>query len=806
MGFILKNTSGLINTRLTDTARQKLSQGSFNISYFQIGDSEVTYNTFGSLNLSSLNILEPNFNSQNSTGSPQNNKQNIKYPYYVDGTEGNTYGIPYLASDVSPIYNSTTMRGFFTGETTNETITSWSALTDNQHVINSNYVIDMSTLDGYNNIILKFSGCNTNIVRQPSIGDFITIYYDGNGYNNCSCDLGTPITPTPTPTPTVTPSYDECIVYPTPTPSSTCCLTPTPSCGPEPITECVMSVSSGYTILTYKIVDICNLGLTVDRLLPNFTNLNEDCYYARTLIYPPNMTSLYDSITPSQHWSEDIINFESICTTDEFDVKIWNMNIPWSESPAGLNSSVYKDYTKFGSTSYLGTKEYLGYMSNSGQTINNTVNYVNSLGDVIIVPPKDQKSISIIHYTNQSIDLFYGEKFALEPYDNTTPEDTTGEGRNFRLHMPTLMWHKSPTCGNGQTFWVDPPGFDSLTISGSPLFKVNYIRSTKNVSMNQPGIRYYNLWDTNINEYNNGYPNRVGKVFPDQKIIVIDDEEIIAALSYKSNRNWTLPSPRISLIAPNTCEINNGSISVDGVLSGSSEYMYVTYRLSNSELFTNSLHCNYYSKIRGTTITPTNLNSNNVGIRFGNEFPCLNQIPELSTTLNTGFVADTFEIICQKVTGDVRPDPSLWRVIDFTSMVSATTINGYITVEGLTGTTFIITSDDYDNAENNIYDLDYLSLPENNYTGTSLNFGDEYYFYGALETDIQATIYEMKYKVNLSATEFQATSNPTWSSTVKPYISEIGLYDDEDNLMIISKLQSPVLRQGLQQFLIKFDF
>jgi hypothetical protein len=64
----------------------------------------------------------------------------------------------------------------------------------------------------------------------------------------------------------------------------------------------------------------------------------------------------------------------------------------------------------------------------------------------------------------------------------------------------------------------------------------------------------------------------------------------------------------------------------------------------------------------------------------------------------------------------------------------------------------------------------------------------------------------MKYKVNLSATEFQSSTNPTWSSTVKPYISEIGLYDTEDNLMIISKLQSPVLRQGLQQFLIKFDF
>ena len=45
MSFIVKNTSGLINTKLTDTGRLKLSQGTFQVKYFQIGDSEVSYNT-----------------------------------------------------------------------------------------------------------------------------------------------------------------------------------------------------------------------------------------------------------------------------------------------------------------------------------------------------------------------------------------------------------------------------------------------------------------------------------------------------------------------------------------------------------------------------------------------------------------------------------------------------------------------------------------------------------------------------------------------------------------------------------------
>ena len=86
-----------------------------------------------------------------------------------------------------------------------------------------------------------------------------------------------------------------------------------------------------------------------------------------------------------------------------------------------------------------------------------------------------------------------------------------------------------------------------------------------------------------------------------------------------------------------------------------------------------------------------------------------------------------------------------------------------------------------------------------------MNFGDEYYFFGEINTDIQATIYEMMYKVNLNYTEFQNTSNPTWTPGTKSYITEIALLDDNKDVLVVSKLQSPVLRQGIQQFLVKFD-
>ena len=162
-------------------------------------------------------------------------------------------------------------------------------------------------------------------------------------------------------------------------------------------------------------------------------------------------------------------------------------------------------------------------------------------------------------------------------------------------------------------------------------------------------------------------------------------------------------------------------------------------------------------------------------------------------------------MLAQKVITGQRPDPTQWKLIDFTSQASQYSINGYLTQESLTATTFIVTAENYASAP--YYNLnDYIDLVPINQTGEVLNFGDEYYFYGSLETDIQATIYEMKYKINLSEAEFLISQNPTWTKGTKSYISEIALMDENKDILVISKLQSPVLRQGIQQYVVKLDF
>jgi hypothetical protein len=672
-------------------------------------------------------ILMPPYNAQNNTGFPQSTKNYIKYPYYMQGTSGNTYGIPYMESEYVSIYNTAEPRGFFSGDST-----CWYVQPCSAYTINSEFDTDTTLLDG--GILVEASSnplaCDTTANGTIEIGDLITIFY--NQTDLCSC-------------------YQSC--YPT---------------------------------LTYRVTyyDSGSNLIGLDRPCVNFTNITTTAN-SRLMVYPSGMTELYDTITPAGHWNDDVVNYESLCYTDQISSLIWNMNIIWSESIAGLNNAIYQDYNYYNSKDYIGTKEYLGYMSSLGQSATTDVYYYNSYNEKIIVTPEEQKSIAVIHFTNQSINNFYGEKFAVEEYDVNNPGET-GQARNFKLHIPTVMWHKGTNCCSGETFYIDPP------VNGGGFMEQGLLLSSKNSDMNNPGIRYYTLWDNHSTS--TGLPSRIGKVFPDDQLVVIDDPEIIAILSYKSNRNWTLPAPKLTLTAPNIC---NGDINSDGVLSAETETLWVSYGFYNNSTFTSSLHCQYYQQIIGPTSGCTNY-SMDVSLIFGNEFGCMN------TDGIVGFVAEEFYVIAQKVTTGDRPNPNLWKEIDFTDQLSGYTVNGYITPQGLTASTFTITSTLYDNAPT--HDMgSVLYLPTVGSTG-ELNFGDEYYFYGNIETDIQATIYEMKYRINLPSGMFMNSSNPSWNNSLTPYFNEIGLYDSENDLIFISKMQRPTQRSGIQQIMIKYDF
>ena len=735
MSYIIKNTAALINTKLTDAARKKISQGKFDISYFQVGDSEVCYDCVNGLNLTDLNVLMPQDNGQNLAPAPEKNRMHVKYPLFLDSTSGATYGIPFDASYIDNIYNSAAPRGFFSGDS----ISGFTLLTTSAYTINPNFYVENTSLTSGTTLTLSGISLNPSVSGTVTPGMLLTIFSSNS----------------------ITPLSGSAPIY----------------------TYVVVSVTGDSSTAT-------TITIEVDRNLPNFTTLGYTGS-SNVLFYPSGMTALYDSVTPQPYWNIDAFNFESNCDISQTDVKVWNMNIPWTESPAGTLNTIYQDFNYYPSTGYTGTKEYLGYKSDDGQKDTDRVYYYNSFSEEITVKPSDQKAIAIVHYTNQAIDNYYGEKFAMQDYDPNNPGNT-GQARNFKLSIPWLMWHKNPNGTIGEDFYTDPSGFTSLN-----LFEVHYIKSKKDIQFNTPGLRYYHLWDTHANT--DGYPNRVGKVFPDMKLIVFDDEEIVATLNSKSNRSWTLPAPKVGLVTPNTFSGILGG--VQGLLSGDSESLFLTYRLDSTG-FTNSLHCNYYSKISGNdqSLLP---GASDIIVRFGNEFPSL--VSNISTT-PSGFTANNFKLLAQKVpSGTTRPSVTQWREIDMFSQISATTSSGYLTLNSLTGVTYQITKDLYDNAP--IYNLnDYISLPVLNQTGQTFNFGSDYFFFGNIQTDIQATIYVMNFLVNLGQTQFFDSSNPTWNNTVPPYITEVGLYNADKELMVISKIQSPEKRQGIQQYPIKLDF
>lgn len=110
------------------------------------------------------------------------------------------------------------------------------------------------------------------------------------------------------------------------------------------------------------------------------------------------------------------------------------------------------------------------------------------------------RKLGVIHYTNSSPANVYAEGFYLN-----TPI----------LEIPTIMWHKSTSKTLGTTL--------------RPYGSVKFLTGVTTTL----GLEYYDLADSS--------GNVVGKVFTDLKIFVIEDQELLFAMSYKSNRSWTLP-------------------------------------------------------------------------------------------------------------------------------------------------------------------------------------------------------------------------------------------------------------------------
>jgi len=200
-----------------------------------------------------------------------------------------------------------------------------------------------------------------------------------------------------------------------------------------------------------------------------------------------------------------------------------------------------------------------------------------------------------------------------------------------------------------------------------------------------------------------------------------------------------------------------------------------------------AIHCNYINK--------TQIETENINIHgFKLYFPNPDEFRFLNNTLNgVGYTANKIYILFQIVDntnangGEIIPISSEWRYVDVTNQIQ--NHGQYLSANDLTNTVFYIQFNNYDNYP--IYNLNYLSYPQYNQSD-KLSFGDETYFFGVVETEIKADVYTTDISINLPLNEFNTSTNSTWDGNSKVYISEIGIYDSDKNLVAIGKLNNPV--------------
>ncbi len=705
MSYIIKNTSPFVSIKLTQTGREQLAQGKLTFSYWAIGDSEINYEREAIVDANPTNIP---LSATSVVMRPFDRQPKIKSFIYPSST-GDYYkpingGVLSVVKAV--VNNKATERGFF-----ELSGSSYVTKTDSEYCLYNQFNNNPS------NVIFTGGTTFTLGTTAVTIGDVVLVKHG-----------------------VFTGSFL------------------TPNTNNIPLQH-----------LWYKIQGITGYSSTnalieVDRTLPDLTTFSG---YSQIYVYKGGeVYEAFGADNTTAYWDSGTLSFDSGNNVTCSDVPVWNMNNVWCETLAGVTglttTKLYEDYTKYGSYPYLGTKNpYLEYLCKTTASTETALAFSCSgpgqsyLDDV-------SKSISILHYTNNTISNLYGEFFYID----------TNNNKYLSIELPDLMYHRR----NGSTASGTTMGMRFIA-SGSSYYTTQ-------------DIEYVELIEDPALLSSSSTPKVVGRAYPQLKTVVIHNDEIVAAMSYKSNRNWTLPELSATLVAP------SGGTST-GVLN-TNQTMYLTYVLDNSGHtgFTTSLPCQTYIKI-------TNNTSSAKDIQFKiNETDMLPYMRKKETSIDGyGFYAYKFKLLYQTVTDSMdRPNPSAWKEYDYTStlltLAAGDTIDPILLENQSPIANGFVLDKLKDNVSTTFSLINTLNLPAN-ISPEKLQFGDERFFYGNLSTHIGATIYKTIFDIRLNSSEFNSTTNVTRSldgSTNPPNIkvSEVGIYDNDKNLVCIGKLSTPV--------------
>lgn len=323
--------------------------------------------------------------------------------------------------------------------------------------------------------------------------------------------------------------------------------------------------------------------------------------------------------------------------------------------------------------------------------------------------------------------------------------------------LPWIMWHKNDGSESGIKL------YDSYG-------DVQYDENT--------GQRFKYLRD-GISQSD----NVVGKVFYDKKVVTITDRELSSVLNFTSNRNWTLPEPRITIDG-------DGGTNLSGI-----KY-YITYktqdffqgRAGTGQAYgfysAQEQHCNYIQ-----TITPT-ISGQTLRIKAEDS-------PWRSNDLNTGTGFSQQQIWLIMGTGSTT---STHPVAD-SLYYSATTH------ESLSGGVSLPDYSDFVTA-NNPYSGWWGSDSDASPDNEDMPFGSHGLGLGYLSGTFESTIYKMAATCVAKNNEFNATQNSSFNderSNDNVYITEVALYNENNELLMIGKLNKPIKKNDERYLTVRME-
>jgi hypothetical protein len=680
MSFIQKSDAVVINTKLTNIGRLLLASGSLTFKKIEFGDSEVDYDFLRDFDTTITG-------TDLSIMRPKDANPNIKYSLPISDTAPDITktDISTPALDVRLVTNTAKQRGFFTGSTS----AGFTALTSSTYIRNI-FTVSTSAVTG------------GTVFTAPSVTNIISGTMLLIDWRNPKLTTFT----------SVTGAIGE--AYPR-------------------------------QFLWYKVQSVVGNNVTVDRTLPNFNNEITEIKSV-VYVYPPNnaIDNYYSTGTTVGYWNYNTLSFDSTCNIGaNDDVAVWNLNIVYKDTPAGVTNDYTAQY--YDGAVFSGFKQYI-----QGDSTNST-----------------KSQFAVIHYTNKSISNYYGEGFL---------NDT------FKLTLPTVMYHGKTDATMGIVLSAKTKQIQPTTLTG---FTTEYCDLVETTSQNV-----------------------VGKVFNDLRIAVIEDEELVNVLALKSDRSHTLPSPNWQA----TNATNDALLSTYSITPTQS--LAITYLFTNENIY-NGYSTNTSLGLRGGIhsgyikyVDQIKTSAQNVRFNFS-ESDLKFMISDMSSSNGTGFNANKFYILAQKYTFGTEPNPAGWILIDYTPNLTNYSVwsGNTIPVTALTTTIYTLNNTHYTSgsAYNITSIIGTIPTPANYTTTTQLGFGEESILIGNINTDIKATVYKTKFSQTLGFNQYNSSNNPTWTDDDDVYVTEAAIYDQNNSLVAVGKLNNPIKKNTNKLFTVELD-